>query len=76
MQEQGHKGNPEHEENGDDAALDPLEDGDQVVASRLSRENVLSGRVLADEQLLVQSTEVHQREHEDLNGHHNELSSQ
>ena len=59
MQEQGQERNEEHEEDTNNAVLDPVEDREQVVASVLAAEEVALGRVLADLELLVQRAQEH-----------------
>lgn len=48
LQEQRQEGDNEHEENGDDAALDPVENGREVVTSLLTTELVPMRIVLAE----------------------------
>ena len=58
LQEQRQEGNEEHQEDGDDTAANPLEDRDEVVAARLSAENVALCVDLTDSELLVQCANV------------------
>jgi hypothetical protein len=75
LNKQRDKGDPEDEEDGDDTTLDPLEHWLEVVATRLPRQNVSCRVVLADPKLLVERSEEDEREHKDLDRHHDELSS-
>ena len=40
LHEQRQEGDEEHQEDGDDTVLDPIEDRDEVVAARLSTEHI------------------------------------
>lgn len=40
LQEQGQESNEEHQEDRDDAAPDPVEDGDEVIASWLTANDI------------------------------------
>ena len=59
LQEQGQESDEEHQENGLNATLDPVKDGEQVVASLLAAKEVAVRRVLADLELLVERAEEH-----------------
>ena len=58
MHEQRQESDEEHQEDGDDAVLDPIEDGNEIVAARLPTENIALRVDLADRELLIKSTEV------------------
>ena len=58
MHEQRQEGNEEHQEDGDDTVLDPVEARDEVVAVGLADENIPLRVDPADGELLVESTEV------------------
>ena len=59
LQEQGQERNEEHQEDGLNAASDPVKNGNQVVATGLAW-LYIAGRIdLANRELLVQSTNVH-----------------
>lgn len=62
----------EDDEDGDDASLDPVVDGDEVVASSLSSDKLPVARVLADRKLLVERAEEDEGEHEELDGEDDE----
>lgn len=74
LNDQRHEGDEENDEDGDNAALDPVEDRYQVHASSRLQSvgdgNVLV--VLAEDDFVTQGTEVDQAEHEELYGHHDE----
>ena len=59
LQEQRQEGNEEHDEDTDDATTNPIEDGCQVVAAVKSTNELSSGSVLTNQQLLVQSSKEH-----------------
>jgi len=56
LEEKRQEGNHEHQENTDNATLDPGEDGVEVVASRLATNELSRRRVLADRKIRVQSS--------------------
>lgn len=56
MQEQRQERNGEHKEDANDATLDPIEHGVEVVASRLASVRLVA-LVLANRELLIESTE-------------------
>ena len=58
LQEQRQEGDEEDQENRLNATLDPVENGNQIVATWLTSENIALGIHLTDGKLLVQSTEV------------------
>ena len=58
LQEQRQEGNHEHQEDADNRAVDPLEDGGKVVATRWPDERTRRG-VLANRNLRVQRTQEH-----------------
>ena len=58
LQEQRQEGDEEDQENRLNATLDPVENGNQVVTTWLTGENIALGIHLTDGKLLVQSTEV------------------
>lgn len=57
LQEQRQECNEEHQEDGDDAAANPVEYGDQIVASGLSSDQLPGIGVLADQQLLIERSQ-------------------
>ena len=57
LQEERHESDHKHQEDADDAALDPLEDRDEVVATGLPTDVLAAGRVLADRDRRLQGTE-------------------
>ena len=59
LKEQREESDHEDEEDTDDAAVDPVEDGDKVIASGLSTNELPGIRVLADDQLRVQGSQEH-----------------
>ena len=58
LHEQRQESNEEDQEDGNDTVLDPVEDRDEVVASRLSTEHITLRVDLANGQLFVERTEV------------------
>ena len=58
LHEQRQEGDEEDQENRLNATLDPVENGNQVVATWLTGENIALGIHLTDGKLLVQSTKV------------------
>ena len=58
LHEQRQEGDEEDQENRLNATLDPVENGNQVVTTWLTGENIALGIHLTDGKLLVQSTEV------------------
>ena len=58
LQEQRQEGDEEDQENGNNASSDPIENGNEVVASRASRQNVPSGVHFTNQQLLVERSDV------------------
>ena len=58
LHEQRQEGDEEHQEDGDDTVLDPIEDRDEVVAVGLADENIALRVDPADGELLVEGTEV------------------
>ena len=56
LQEERHESNHEHQEDANDAALDPLEDRDEVVATGLPADVLAAGRVLANRDRRLQGT--------------------
>ena len=59
MHEQWQESDEEDQENGDDAVLDPIEYGNEVVATRLAAKDVALRVNPAYGQLLVERAEVH-----------------
>lgn len=59
LQEERQEGDEEHQENGLDAALDPIEHRDEIIAAGLSLNDVALRIDLANGELLVQSSDVH-----------------
>ena len=57
LQEQRQECNEEHQEDGDDAAANPVEYGDQIVASSLSSDQLSGIGILADQQLLIERSQ-------------------
>jgi hypothetical protein len=58
LEEEGQERNQEHQENTDDATLDPVKHRDQVVASRRSSKVIAVAIVVTESQLIIQSTEI------------------
>ena len=58
LHEQRQEGDEEHQEDGDDTVLDPIEDRDEVVAVGLADENIALGVDPADGELFVEGAEV------------------
>ena len=58
LKEERQEGNEEHKEDGLNATLDPVENGNQVVATGLASLHVAGGINLANRKLLVESTDV------------------
>ena len=58
LHEQRQEGDEEHQEDGDDTVLDPIEDRDEVVAVGLADKNIALGVDPADGELFVEGTEV------------------
>jgi len=75
LDEERHKGNPENDEDRDNASLDPREDWIEVVTSRLTGQDIANRTILADQELLVQRSEEDKREHESLDRSHDKLVS-
>jgi len=59
LQEQRQESDEEHEEDRDNAVADPVEHGEEVVATFLSTKEVSVIRVLADLELLVHRAKEH-----------------
>jgi hypothetical protein len=57
----------ENDENRDNATLDPIVNWDEVVASSLTSDELTVTRVSTDRELLVESSEVNEGVHEELN---------
>ena len=72
LQEEWQEGDEEDDENRDDASLNPLVNGDQVVATGLSGSNLSVRVVPTDEQFLVHRTQEGQNDHEHLNREDNQ----
>lgn len=66
LQEERQEGDKEDDEDGNDASLDPLVDGDQVVTTGLAGSDLAVRIVSTDEQLLVHGTQKGQDDHEYL----------
>jgi len=62
----------EDDENRDNATLDPVVDGNEVVTSTLTTDELSITRVSTDRKLLVESSEVNERVHEQLNRENDE----
>ena len=58
LHEQRQEGDEEHEEDGDDTVLNPIEDRDEVVAVGLADEDIALRVYPADGELLVEGTKV------------------
>ena len=58
LHEQRQEGDEEHQEDGDDTVLDPIEDRDEVVAVGLADEDIALRVYPADGELLVEGTKV------------------
>ena len=58
LQEERHESDHEHQEDTDDAAMDPIEDGDKIVATRLTTNGLALAVVLANREFLVESSQI------------------
>ena len=57
----------EDDENRNDTTFDPIVNGNEVVTSTLTSDELTIARVATDRELLVESTEVNESVHEELN---------
>lgn len=62
----------EDDEDRNDTTLDPVVDGDEVVATTLTADELTVTRVATDRELLVERSEVHKRVHEELHRENDE----
>lgn len=70
LDKERHEGDPEDEEDRDDASLDPRENRLQVVTAALAGKDITVRVVLAHQELLVERAEENEGEHEHLHRAH------
>lgn len=62
----------EDDENRNDRTFDPVVNGNEVVTSRLTTQELTRRSVLTDEEFLVHRPKVNERKHEELNRENDE----